>query len=104
MLSIVRKAKARRVHLELSAHPDRVDLVDKHCRMAKDEGGLVAIDSNAHDTGELAQLRYGVGQARRAWLCPGDVLNARGWRGLLPLAERHHPRPRASRSKTRPPC
>jgi len=101
MLRIVRKAKARRVHLELSAHPDRVDLVDKHCRMAKDEGVLVAIDSNAHDTGELAQLRYGVGQARRAWLCRDDVLNARGLRELLPLLERDHARPRASRSKTR---
>src|SRR6266705_2641559 len=101
MLRIVRKAKARRIHLELSAHPDRVDLVDKHCRMAKDEGVLVAIDSNAHDTGELAQLRYGVGQARRAWLCRDDVLNARGLRELLPLLERDHARPRASRAKTR---
>ncbi len=101
MLRIVRKAKARRVHLELSAHPDRVDLVDKHCRMAKDEGVLVAIDSNAHDTGELAQLRYGVGQARRAWLCRDDVLNARGLRELLPLLEREHARPRGSRAKTR---
>ena len=100
MLRIVRKAKARRVHLELSAHPDRVDLVDKHCRMAKDEGVLVAIDSNAHDTGELAQLRYGVGQARRAWLARDDVLNARGLREIMPLLERDHAPKRASRART----
>jgi len=101
MLRIVRKAKARRVHLELSAHPDRVDLVDKHCRMAKDEGVLVAIDSNAHDTGEMAQLRYGVGQAHRAWLGRDDVLNTRGLREIMPLLERDQARPKASRSKAR---
>jgi DNA polymerase (family 10) len=101
MPRIVRKAKARRVHLELSAHPDRVDLVDKHCRMAKDEGVLVAIDSNAHDTGELAHLRYGVGQARRAWLGRDDVLNARGLREIMTLLERDHARRRASRGKAR---
>ena len=101
MLRIVRKAKARRVHLELSAHPDRVDLVDKHCRMAKDEGVLVAIDSNAHDTGEMAQLRYGVGQAHRAWLGRDDVLNTRGLLEIMPLLERDPARPKASRSKAR---
>ena len=101
MLRIVRKAKARRVHLELSAHPDRVDLVDKHCRMAKDEGVLVAIDSNAHDTGEMAQLRYGVGQAHRAWLGRDDVLNTRGLQEIMPLLERDQARPKASRSKAR---
>ena len=101
MLRIVRKAKARRVHLELSAHPDRVDLLDKHCRMAKDEGVLVAIDSNAHDTGEMAQLRYGVGQAHRAWLGRDDVLNTRGLREIMPLLERDQARPKASRSKAR---
>jgi DNA polymerase (family 10) len=101
MPRIVRKAKARRVHLELSAHPDRVDLVDKHCRMAKDEGVLVAIDSNAHDTGGLAHLRYGVGQARRAWLGRDDVLNARGLREIMTLLERDHARRRASRGRAR---
>jgi DNA polymerase (family 10) len=101
MPRIVRKAKARRVHLELSAHPDRVDLVDKHCRMAKDEGVLVAIDSNAHDTGELAHLRYGVGQARRAWLGRDDVLNARGLREIMTLLERDHARRRTPRGRAR---
>ena len=32
MLQIIRKAKARRVHLEVNAHPERLDLVDTHCR------------------------------------------------------------------------
>jgi DNA polymerase (family X) len=81
MLALVRKAKRRGVALELNAHPDRLDLTDVHCRMAKDEGVLVAIDSDAHGTDGFDVLRYGVGQARRGWLETKDVLNAR------PLAE-----------------
>jgi DNA polymerase (family 10) len=81
MLAIVRKARRRGIALELNAHPDRLDLTDVHCRMAKDEGVLVAISSDAHSTDGLDVLRYGVGQARRGWLEKKDVLNAR------PLAE-----------------
>ena len=81
MLAVVRKAKARGVALELNAHPDRLDLNEVHCRMAKDEGVLVAIGSDAHGVDGFDVLRYGVGQARRGWLEKKDVLNAR------PLAE-----------------
>ncbi len=81
MLAIVRKARDRGIALELNAHPDRLDLTDVHCRMAKEEGVLVAISSDAHGVDGLDVLRYGVGQARRGWLEKGDVLNTR------PLAE-----------------
>jgi len=81
MLAIVRKAKRRGVFLELNAHPDRLDLTDVHCRMARDEGVLVAISSDAHGVDGFESLRYGVGQARRGWLEKKDVLNTR------PLAE-----------------
>jgi len=77
MLAIVRKARARGIALELNAHPDRLDLSDVHCRMAKDEGVPVAISSDAHDVDGFDVLRYGVGQARRGWLEKKDVLNAR---------------------------
>jgi len=81
MLAVVRAAKRRGVALELNAQPERLDLTDAHCRMAKDEGVLVAIDSDAHATDDFGLLRFGVGQARRGWLEKKDVLNAR------PLAE-----------------
>jgi DNA polymerase (family 10) len=81
MLAVIRKARAQGVFLELNAHPERLDLTDVHCRMAKDEGVLVAIDSDAHDANGFDNLVYGVGQARRGWLERKDVLNAR------PLAE-----------------
>ena len=81
MLRIIRKAKACGRFLELNAHPERLDLLDTHCRMAKDEGVLVCISSDAHSALDFEHLRYGIGQARRGWLEKTDVLNTR------PLAE-----------------
>jgi DNA polymerase (family 10) len=77
MLKIVRKAAACGRFLELNAHPERLDLLDVHCRMAKDEGVLVSVNSDAHSIEEFDHLRCGIGQARRGWLEKGDVLNAR---------------------------
>jgi len=77
MLAIVRKARERGAALELNAHPERLDLTDTHCRMAKDEGVLVAISSDAHSVEGFDVLRYGAGQARRGWLEKKDVLNTR---------------------------
>jgi len=77
MLAVMRKAQKRGVALELNAHPDRLDLTDAHCRMAKDEGVPVSIASDAHSADGLDVLRFGVGQARRGWLEKDDVLNTR---------------------------
>ena len=82
MPALVRAAKRLGVALELNAHPDRLDLSDAHCRMAKDEGVLVAVSSDAHGVDGLDVLRFGVGQARRGWLEKEDVLNARPLAGL----------------------
>jgi len=82
MLAIVRKARARGVFLELNAHPERLDLTDVHCRMARDEGVLVAINSDAHSANDFDNLGYGIGQARRGWLEKKDVLNARSLAAL----------------------
>ncbi len=82
MQKIIRKAKANRVALELNAHPERLDLLDTHCQMAKQEGVLVSINSDAHSTFEFGVLRFGVGQARRGWLEKNDVLNTRGLKEL----------------------
>jgi DNA polymerase (family 10) len=88
MLRIVRRAKRNRCYLELNAQPDRLDLDDVHCRMARDEGVLVAIDSDAHGVNDFAHLEYGVGQARRGWLEPADVLNTRALPELRVLLSR----------------
>jgi DNA polymerase (family 10) len=73
-------ARARGRILELNAHPDRLDLDDRACRMAKEAGVRVAISTDAHRTADLDFMRFGIGQARRGWLEPRDVVNT------LPLA------------------
>ncbi|HXF47110.1 MAG TPA: DNA polymerase/3'-5' exonuclease PolX [Burkholderiaceae bacterium] len=83
MLAVIRKCRARGVALEVNAHPDRLDLTDTYCRMAKDEGARVAIDSDAHAPHEFDNLVHGVGQARRGWLERSDVLNTRSLDELL---------------------
>ena len=85
---VIRDARQRGCFVELNAQPQRLDLVDTACRIAKDEGVLVAIDSDAHAAGEVAALRYGTGQARRGWLEAADVLNARPLAQLRPLLAR----------------
>ena len=75
-LQAVLKAAAKHgVAMELNAFPDRLDLCDVHLRMAKAQGCKVVINTDAHHTSHLANIRYGILQARRAWLTPADVLN-----------------------------
>lgn len=72
---VLRAAAALKVAVELNAHPKRLDLHDLHLRRAKELGVLVAINTDAHSAGDLGLMSYGVDQARRGWLEPGDVLN-----------------------------
>lgn len=88
MPRIVHAAKQRGCFLELNAHPDRLDLTDRNCRLAKDEGVLVSIATDTHRAEELSYLRFGVGQARRGWLEKDDVLNTRSLAALRPLLAR----------------
>lgn len=85
MLRIIRKAQSRGCYLELNAHPERLDLLDTYCQMAKEEGVLVSVNSDAHGTADFDNLRFGIGQARRGWLERQDVLNTRTLEELRPL-------------------
>ena len=78
---VLEAARERGRILELNAHPDRLDLDDRACRMAKDVGVRIAISTDAHRAADLDLMRFGIGQARRGWLEPEDVVNTR------PLAE-----------------
>ena len=82
---IIRKARERGCFLELNAHPARLDLSDVACQMAKSEGVLVSINSDAHSRLQFDNLRFGISQARRGWLQAGDVLNTRPLSQLRPL-------------------
>jgi DNA polymerase (family X) len=45
----------------------------------------LTISSDGHRIPELANVEYGVAQARRAWLTAADVVNTRPWREIEPL-------------------
>ncbi len=77
--------------LEINANPDRRDLSDVHARAAARAGVLIVIDSDAHRTATLANIRWGVATARRAWLSSAQVANTRPWPELRRLR-----RPRAA--------
>ncbi len=78
-------ARERGCYLEVNAQPDRLDLTDLHCKMAKDVGVKVAISTDAHSVTDLDLMRFGLDQARRGWLEADDVLNTRRWPALKRL-------------------
>jgi DNA polymerase (family 10) len=65
--------------LEINANPDRRDLSDVNARAAVRAGVTLLIDSDAHRTRTLQNMRWGVATARRAWLSADDVANTRSW-------------------------
>ena len=73
--TILRAAAQHRVAMELNAYPDRLDLCDRHLRRAKEIGVKIIINTDSHHTSHLDKIRFGVLQARRAWLTKDDVLN-----------------------------
>ncbi|MFO7812147.1 MAG: DNA polymerase/3'-5' exonuclease PolX [Pelovirga sp.] len=88
MEKIMTAAKEHGCFLELNAQTDRLDLNDRHCRMAREMEVKVAISTDAHSTQALKSIRYGINQARRGWLSRDDVLNTRKVADLLKLLKR----------------
>ena len=72
---VLQRAAALGVAVEHNASPARADLNDLHLRRARELGCKIVVDTDAHATEELDQMRYGITQLRRAWLTAGDVLN-----------------------------
>lgn len=77
MPRIIKHARERRCFLEVNAQPERLDLTDLHCHMAKEEGVLLSLNSDSHSILDFGNLRFGIGHARRGWLEKADLLNTR---------------------------
>ncbi len=75
MDAILKAALENKVAMELNAYPDRLDLNDVHLRMARERGVKIVINTDAHHTSHFEKIKYGILQARRAWLTPKHVLN-----------------------------
>lgn len=69
--------------MEINAYAQRSDLDDINCRMAAEHGVRLAVNTDSHHPGQLANMRYGVDIARRGWLGPQDVINTLGAEELL---------------------
>jgi DNA polymerase (family X) len=80
--AVFKAAAASHTMLEINANPDRRDLSEIHARAAAAAGVLLVINSDAHRTRTLANMRWGVATARRAWLTSAHVANTRPWEEL----------------------
>jgi len=86
MEKLMETAKDTGTILELNSFPNRLDLKDVHCRMAKDYGVFVAISTDSHDAMQMGTvIKYGVATARRGWLEAKDVVNTRGLDEVMKL-------------------
>ena len=85
---VIAKAVETGTFLEINANPDRRDLNDVYAKAAGEAGVTIVIDSDAHWPRTLANMRYGVATARRAWLTPEQVANTRPWAELDKLRKR----------------
>jgi DNA polymerase (family 10) len=75
MHAVLTAAAQHKVAMELNAYPDRLDLNDVNLRQAKQHKVKIVINTDAHHTSHMEKIRFGVLQARRAWLTKDDVLN-----------------------------
>ena len=81
--AVFEAAAATGTALEINGSPPRLDLAPERARQAVAAGCILSIDSDAHRTAELGYVRWGVDQARRAWVEPRHVLNTLPLRELL---------------------
>jgi DNA polymerase (family 10) len=85
---VISAARDAGCHLEINAEPDRLDLNDIHAHAAKTMGARLAISTDAHSVDAFGCMRFGIDQARRAWLTADDVLNTRPLSALRKLLKR----------------
>lgn len=86
---VMRAARGHGCTLEINAQPDRLDLSDVHCRLAKDLDVKVVISTDAHSVSDLEFIHFGVDQARRGWLEAANVINAAPFDELRRKLRRH---------------
>jgi len=73
---IIEAAARCGVAIEINAHPARLDIDWRHVKKARDHGVQITVNTDAHSTGGLDNLPYGIGIARKGWLRAKDVPNA----------------------------
>jgi DNA polymerase (family 10) len=74
--------------LEINGNPNRRDLNEHHAKHAAEAGVRIVCTTDAHGTETLANIKYSVATARRAWLSADQIANTRTWRSFAPLRKR----------------
>lgn len=72
---ILKIAAKTNTHLEINSFPQRLDLNSHNCRLAKEMGIKLAINTDSHTIEQLSAMKFGVAVARRGWLTREDVIN-----------------------------
>ena len=85
---VIDQARKNGCFFEINSSPDRLDLSAENARRVAAAGVMIAINTDAHGTGELPLVRCGIDQARRAGLEKNAVLNCQPWKKLAPLFKR----------------
>ena len=86
--AIIEKAAASGVALEINADPRRLDLDWRVLPRVKAGGAMISIGADAHSLAGIGNVAYGVGMARKGWLGPDDLLNARSADDFVAWARR----------------
>jgi DNA polymerase (family 10) len=86
--AVIEKAAASGVALEINADPHRLDLDWRVLRRARAGGAMISIGADAHSVSGIGNVEFGVGMARKGWLGPDDILNARAVEDFTARARR----------------
>lgn len=74
---VIEAAAELGVSIEINASPHRFDLDWRYCKYAAEKGVQISINPDAHEVAGIADIFYGVGIARKGWLCKNEVLNTK---------------------------
>jgi len=80
ILDVIAESRAA---IEVNGDPYRLDMAPQWIREARKRKIKFVISVDAHSTGALNNLKYGVGTARRGWLRKADVLNTLGVKAFV---------------------
>jgi DNA polymerase (family 10) len=86
--AVIDAAADNDVIIEINAHPQRLDLDWRFITYARDKGVLFCISPDAHHTSDFEYTRFGVGIARKGWLCKEHVINTMSVAKIKKIFER----------------
>ncbi|MGM7720908.1 DNA polymerase/3'-5' exonuclease PolX [Metabacillus sp. Hm71] len=87
---LIQLAKETDTALELNANPHRLDLSAEHVRKAQEAGVKLVINTDAHNTDMLEDMRVGVATAKKGWIMSDNVINTWEINKLRTFLNRHH--------------